>query len=90
MQQHENFGRKDDVYNHLHENHLNQSEKGDRSDNYDHAVLATADGSGYGMLPVDRGINGNYCEVDPTNISSSETLRSKESNPYFTLEAQDD
>ena len=73
------------MYNHLHE-----TERGDRSDNYDHAVLATADGSGYGMVSVERGVNDNYCEVDPKNISSSATLRSKESNPYFTLEAQDD
>ena len=60
FQQQEELTKKDDLYNHLHE-----SEKGVRSDTYDHPVFVTAQQDGYGMVSIDRKIDNNYCEVNP-------------------------
>ena len=75
---------RDGVYN-----HLNESDKADRSDYYDHAGPApsmSVTEDGYGVVSIasesKSESNGNYNTVDRKNNA--------ENDNYFTLEVQED
>ncbi|XP_078341707.1 uncharacterized protein LOC144617712 isoform X2 [Crassostrea virginica] len=78
---------KDDVYN-----HLNESDKADRNEYYDHAGPALAMSvteDGYGVVSMkseSKGeSNGDYNTVDRKNNAGN-----KQNDNYFTLEIQED
>ena len=73
---------KDSVYN-----HLNESDKVDRSDYYDHAGPAPAMSvteDGYGVVSMKSERNGDYNTVDRKNAGN------EKNDNYFTLEVQED
>ena len=84
VQKYEEPAIKDSVYN-----HLNESDKVDRGDYYDHAGPApsmSVTEDGYGVVSIasesKSESNGNYNTVDRKNNAGNDN--------YFTLEVQED
>ena len=73
---------RDGVYN-----HLNESDKADRSDYYDHAGPAPSMSvieDGYGVVSVKSESNGDF------NTADRQNARNEQSDNYFTLKVQED
>ena len=73
---------RDGVYN-----HLNESDKVDRSDYYDHAGPAPSMSvieDGYGVVSVKSESNGDF------NTADKQNARNEQNDNYFTLKVQED